>query len=350
MAAWIKLNEKVRAKRTKKDPPKDHRRRPKGEELTVQRLSAEVAGKAQKYTRVGPREFVPFDEDEEMTIGNIKNGGDGDTNTSMIRKRKINVDTQSSMSTDFLPPQPKTRSSPSKLMQPKQQLPACTNMLKLGKINNETATKIVKIFKFDMERLSWSKVATTVELYEERGPIGTGGFRKAFKATSKHAEFIATTHVSGRVVHNFVNMRIVQIHAPLRMNLGLIQLNTAPLVPSGEEKDALVLHVTPTRAIMAPPIRLTKMEIVQSHAVHLRKHPGLIQLNTAPSVPSREEKDALVLHVTPTRAVNVTINSSSNSNSSRLNKTSELSNEQIKEILAANNCPLVTYDEETDSF
>ena len=41
-----------------------------------------------------------------------------------------------------------------------------------------------------MELLSWSKVSTTVEFYEERGPIGTGGFRKAFKATSKHAEFI----------------------------------------------------------------------------------------------------------------------------------------------------------------
>ena len=50
--AWKRLNEKVKEKRTKKDPPKDHRRRPKGEELTVQRLSAEVSGKAQKYTRI----------------------------------------------------------------------------------------------------------------------------------------------------------------------------------------------------------------------------------------------------------------------------------------------------------
>ena len=50
--AWKRLNEKVKEKRTKKDPPKDHRRRPKGEELTVQRLSVEVSGKAQKYTRI----------------------------------------------------------------------------------------------------------------------------------------------------------------------------------------------------------------------------------------------------------------------------------------------------------
>ena len=61
-AAWKKLNEKIRATRTKtttNDLPKNHRR---GDELTVQRLSAEVAGKAQKCTRIVPREFVPFDE------------------------------------------------------------------------------------------------------------------------------------------------------------------------------------------------------------------------------------------------------------------------------------------------
>ena len=68
-AAWKKLNEKIKVKRTKKDAPKKHRR---GDELTVQLLSAEVAGNAQKYTRIGPREFVPFNESQEMTIGNIK--------------------------------------------------------------------------------------------------------------------------------------------------------------------------------------------------------------------------------------------------------------------------------------
>ena len=62
--AWKKLNENVKAKHTRKDPAKDHRRRPTGEELTVQRLSAEASGKAQKYTRIGPQEFVPFDESE----------------------------------------------------------------------------------------------------------------------------------------------------------------------------------------------------------------------------------------------------------------------------------------------
>ena len=42
------------------------------EEIIIQRLSVEVSGKAQKYSRVGPREFVPFDYDE-VTLENIKN-------------------------------------------------------------------------------------------------------------------------------------------------------------------------------------------------------------------------------------------------------------------------------------
>jgi len=60
--AWKKLNDKIRAKRTKKDNRKSHRRRPKSKELTVQCHSEEVSGKAQKYTRIGACKFVLFDE------------------------------------------------------------------------------------------------------------------------------------------------------------------------------------------------------------------------------------------------------------------------------------------------
>jgi len=71
--AWKKLKDKIRAKSTKKDNPKDHRRRPKGEELAVQRLSPELFWESPKnFQRIGPREFVPFYEAEEMTTGNIK--------------------------------------------------------------------------------------------------------------------------------------------------------------------------------------------------------------------------------------------------------------------------------------
>jgi len=41
------------------------------EEIVLQRMSAHVSGKQQKYTRIGPEEYVPF-EHEEITITNIK--------------------------------------------------------------------------------------------------------------------------------------------------------------------------------------------------------------------------------------------------------------------------------------
>ena len=41
------------------------------DELIVQRLSATVSGKAQKFSRIGPREFVPYPQDD-LTVRGIK--------------------------------------------------------------------------------------------------------------------------------------------------------------------------------------------------------------------------------------------------------------------------------------
>ena len=135
--------------------------------------------------------FIPADSE----------GGNADP--GKVRKKKVT--NQSSTCTDFLSSSPRARSCPSKLMQCKEQLPGCTrstyyprgpsisDMIKLAKINNETATTIGKIFKFGVEMLYWFKVPTILEFYEEKEPTGTGGFRKAFKATSKPAEFVGTT-------------------------------------------------------------------------------------------------------------------------------------------------------------
>ena len=71
--AWKKLRSEVKDKRLAKcNQRTSTKQRPKGEELIVQRLSSEVSGKAQKYCRIGPREFVPFGEAEEFTVENIK--------------------------------------------------------------------------------------------------------------------------------------------------------------------------------------------------------------------------------------------------------------------------------------
>ena len=71
---WKKFQEEMKEKRCgpKRTKLKNSKEQNKlTDELTVQRLSAEVHGKAQKYSRVGPREFVDF-TDQDMTIENIK--------------------------------------------------------------------------------------------------------------------------------------------------------------------------------------------------------------------------------------------------------------------------------------
>ena len=71
--SWMNFKEKMKEKRLNKTLSQDKRQRKlQGSELTIQRLSSDASGKAQKYSRVGPREFVPFDSQEELTIENIK--------------------------------------------------------------------------------------------------------------------------------------------------------------------------------------------------------------------------------------------------------------------------------------
>ena len=58
-----KIMDVNKAKRNKISLSKDAHRKPKSEELTVQKLSSEVSGKAQKYTRMDLRLYVPFEHD-----------------------------------------------------------------------------------------------------------------------------------------------------------------------------------------------------------------------------------------------------------------------------------------------
>ena len=71
MAEWRQLQLKQRQKRLAKCEKKGKGELKKTqEEIVVQRMSSEVSGKQQKYTRIGPREFVPFEYDE-MSFENI---------------------------------------------------------------------------------------------------------------------------------------------------------------------------------------------------------------------------------------------------------------------------------------
>ena len=65
---------KIRLKRRRKKDKKVKKESAKNdfETIVVQRLSSSVSGKAQKYSRVGAREFVPFEDYSELSIENIR--------------------------------------------------------------------------------------------------------------------------------------------------------------------------------------------------------------------------------------------------------------------------------------
>ena len=73
--AWKKFEMQMKEKRTKKNKTEKGSsagRVLQQEELTVQILSGEVTGKAQKFSRIGPREFVSFAGSDELMLTNIK--------------------------------------------------------------------------------------------------------------------------------------------------------------------------------------------------------------------------------------------------------------------------------------
>ena len=210
--------------------------------ITVQRLSAEESGKAQKYARIGARVFVPFEFDD-LTIDNIKiaclkhfavdpsmtcdvvAGEQGPSCRSFkqvpdskvihvrfIEQTNVEILDEPTLesTTDPKSPSPKKKcstfksattalgqrsqpmkqaSSPSKFVPRSLSL---VEMLRLGKEIDKTTTKI-DIYSFNLDSMTWSSTPRPTDFVIEEEPFGVGGFRKAFKATSSAAEFSKTT-------------------------------------------------------------------------------------------------------------------------------------------------------------
>ena len=248
---WGKFKEKMKELRQGKKGKKDSGKSAKDlETIVIQRLSAEVSGKAQKYSRIGAREFVSFEEFDEISVINIKKacmkhygmletmscdvlaGEQGPSCSSVKqlptlkvihvrfiqgkvedapievsagvserRKRKISDISQGENAGHDKTgvavtsvPQRASSQSPSKFV-PRSL--SVVDMLKLGKLITSTTTS-VEIFNFDMSVMVWTGKPTTVEFSIEPEPFGTGGFRKAFKATSKDRGFNGSTWVVKR--------------------------------------------------------------------------------------------------------------------------------------------------------
>ncbi|XP_028417962.1 uncharacterized protein LOC114542662 [Dendronephthya gigantea] len=236
-------------------------------ELVVQRLSSEVSGKAQKYSRIGAREFVPFNEEEvsiraikaacerhykslsgEGLICDVLAGDQGPSCLSMehvpdlkvvhvrfIKPQKMNARPSTSsvsrISQDIMggenpafsfmsdciqfresPDKRKIKSercssSPAKRPAPKSL--TISEMVKLGKlikpdVADTTTRMIIDVFSFEFSSLSWSVLPQVVEFTVENSVLGEGGFRKAYKARSNTAGFVGKDWVIKRYLEKTV--------------------------------------------------------------------------------------------------------------------------------------------------
>ena len=249
---WRNFQKKMKEKRV---PGKEKKAKGKGavalpdDTITVQRLSAEVTGKLQKYSRIGARVFVSY-EFEEYAIENIKSAcmkhfgipedgilccdilageqgpscfsvkqipdfkvihvrfierSDGEGEPETKRSRPV------ARSSPVRAPPPRRATAgveivstshpcgirPEKVSPESRFIPkslSVVDMLKLGNQIKRTTTAI-EVYNFDFQAMAWSASPVLVDFNMEETAFGAGGFREAFKATSKHKEYSYTNWV-----------------------------------------------------------------------------------------------------------------------------------------------------------
>lgn len=228
--SWKKFTTAMKEKRVSKNKagsgPAGNTKVLKKGEIIVQRLSSDVQGKAQKYGRIGPREFVPFPYDE-LTLENIKDAcqnhfksridkntvcdilaGDQGPSCSLLEQipnfNVIHVRfvecayvTSSAQSkrpgeTTSLPPLKRPRCSKGITVYPKSL--SVADMLKLGTVIEEKYSTI-ELHEFDVHTMTWSSKPTSVKFCIEKDLLGQGGFREVYKATSSTPGFSDTVWV-----------------------------------------------------------------------------------------------------------------------------------------------------------
>ena len=244
---WLKYNKAIRNKRTKKtgNCKEKPQRKFQGNFLTVQRLSPDVSGKAQKYTRIGARVFVPI-ESSDVSLDNIKSACEKHF-APILSGSALNCDVlagergPSCKSVDQIPDlkiihvrfinksayediidsddqdddqvqdascanspcseneeQPKRKSPRLEESPTKYPLSmSVVDMIKLGKLNNSSKSCVIQIYRYDLGSNTWSHIPDAVEFYfdPQKDQCGEGRFRKVYKAKSFHREFRGKTWV-----------------------------------------------------------------------------------------------------------------------------------------------------------
>lgn len=224
---WQALEERVKLKRhVNKKKEKGNTKKVDHEFITVQRLSADVIGKAQKFGRMGPRQYVDYPH-TDLTVEKLKNAclnhfhGELHTNNmsyncdilageqgpschtleqipsmklihvrfmptedfeiKSLSSRRNNLQSTASLNDDSVKfTACASTDSTNKYSHPKSI--SVTQMLKLGKKVTSSATvKNVEIFIFEISDMSWrQKIKAVFEVSSHS--FARGGFREVFKA------------------------------------------------------------------------------------------------------------------------------------------------------------------------
>ena len=291
----------------KKEPGRGQKELNKRRELIVQQLSSHVSGKAQKYSRVGPREFVPYPFDE-LTFNGIKAAclqyfsskrdlecdvladerGPSCKSLEQIPDLKLIhirfITPTMAVSTGELDLEPfikkykgideaekdkarevgareifsKHISIPSQIKEvksssdhgksftevtssiiksrPVPKSMSITQMLQMGKGKaNNGVFSLVKIYKCDLAHMTWSIIPQKVELSVEMEAFSSGGFRKAYKATSITPGFSDTIWVIKRYLPEALNTiqtvgQTVEEHTKKAIQTHLLAKNFAEML------------------------------------------------------------------------------------------------------------------------
>ena len=89
------------------------------------------------------------------------------------------------------------------------------DMLKLGKVISKKSSTVISIYKFDFEHMQWSNVPMEAEFLVAESPFASGGFRRAFKATSITEGFKEVTWVvkkylkSASEIHTYIHTHFI---------------------------------------------------------------------------------------------------------------------------------------------
>ena len=61
-----------------------------------------------------------------------------------------------------------------------------SDMIKHGKLADAKESTVINVHTFDITSVTWSQIPILVEFKEKKMPFGSGGFHKAYEATSNH--------------------------------------------------------------------------------------------------------------------------------------------------------------------